>query len=654
MRYLALLVFAFFSIATPAIGQTPGDEFNSTTNAASAGPTGRCGDQERKAVDAQQAEAQREWQAALIACGHQSNCEGPARTYGDQLKKLEAERSDINTKCLIAQEELRPEPQCGGQDRRDENIDQFLAQNEWNKALIYCGNDPKCQEPHKEKFAAQMEELNARLIAIAANCRIASARLPGGDTFDSSNGPPPPGSGSSPPTGGDTYDTSSGPPPATTQLANPTAPEISPLTPEVPKLAPLNNGAPRRASGTPPLLKGYVQKNQPVPGGSRPAPMGPAIASNSPSRRSTPPVSRPRRTTGREVDTFPDWSTIPVGECSCKAPTVLDLPPPQPQPPGADSKFGVGHIRQAAPRLQYIAGFLEGYKQCEKANLFTMPVMTMAGYYIKRPLLLAKIGQLMAAQSLVEDLNAREQPGEAPFDVAIRDGKLFCDSVMFAKAAIPGKIPRKAEEPPPPDRFDMYEITKLPENLQTQLDTELRDPRTVTNIWGKNLSDIDSLAAGGKPWREVIQKADSPEHIVSQYFSDDYAYLKTVIAVTKNADKQDLAKPYYMIFYERFGGVTYVRIKPEGSSDPAHAKFPHMVMSHGTVSLKLDSSCGRSYPEEYAKYFNEKALFKSPGDPKIPPWKKFDERWKNGFEEAWKLGTHQPVSVSPVEEQLYK
>jgi hypothetical protein len=132
----------------------------------------QCGVQERKAEQKQEAKAHREYDRARIRCGRDARCtKGPAKAFDSRMKQLHTELVDINTNCLIQQEEQSPENQCGDKERKAEQEDEFRALGAYQKALILCDRDADCGKKRAKTYHDRLDQLRAQLTAdLDANC----------------------------------------------------------------------------------------------------------------------------------------------------------------------------------------------------------------------------------------------------------------------------------------------------------------------------------------------------------------------------------------------------------------------------------------------------------------------------------------------------
>jgi hypothetical protein len=127
----------------------------------------------------------------------------------------------------------------------------------------------------------------------------------------------------------------------------------------------------------------------------------------------------------------------PVKGLSCRA------VPQDSEQLGRYSPAGLADIRQADPPLQYMAGLLKGYAQCQEEELRNAPLAVVLQVAAHKWKLAAQFTKVFcaggAAASIARELQTRAQPGQTIYDVGISDGRLICSGVAAAKALGPIK-----------------------------------------------------------------------------------------------------------------------------------------------------------------------------------------------------------------------
>jgi hypothetical protein len=263
-------------LAGPAYAQSNGDEFYSSGGqGASQGPSNGAGEscqQQLKAEGDQERQAKSDFNQALTDCGHDTACQEPVvRTFDARMNQLHAGLSDIHTNCTIRQmrdsfNSSHPSPTPCELQIEAENEQEKEAQNEFNKALIYCWHDTNCQKPAAEKFDARMKQLHTELAESHSGCR-----------------PSPPQIASNPPPGAPNVSS-----PAATSPGDSGGPGASNGIPPPNRYIPKGEHPTRADVPAPPLFKLHAAKNG-GPGRGTPSSSGGPSAVNPPSTSQVPP-----------------------------------------------------------------------------------------------------------------------------------------------------------------------------------------------------------------------------------------------------------------------------------------------------------------------------------------------------------------------------
>ena len=116
-----------------------------------------------------------------------------------------------------------------------------------------------------------------------------------------------------------------------------------------------------------------------------------------------------------------------------------------------NTRFGVGDISQADPRLQIAAGLSQGYDDCEKENLVGKLLSVPFDDAVSKSKQLAQLAQVCSVALDVRQANEfgkaiadLQQPGELLYDTSRKVGRLLCEGASL-KDVLERRLPIQRE-----------------------------------------------------------------------------------------------------------------------------------------------------------------------------------------------------------------